>query len=113
MDDVRGEIAKLEERIERLNESLEWCRKIAIASKSAIALGAVLLLAMLTGFITTQGLQLILTTILLLGGIVLSGSNATTAEQTAGKIAEAERLRAELIGEIELTLVPEVSRTLH
>ena len=45
--------------------------------------------------------------ILAMGGVVLYGSNRTTAQQIAARIANAERLRAELIGEIELTLVPE------
>jgi hypothetical protein len=49
----------------------------------------------------------------ILGGIVVSGSNATTARQTSAGIAQAEGQRAALIGEIELTLVPEQSRTLH
>jgi hypothetical protein len=48
-----------------------------------------------------------------MGGIVLYGSNRTTAEQIAARIANAERLRAELIGAMELTLVPEPSRLLH
>ena len=48
-----------------------------------------------------------------MGGVVLYGSNRTTAQQIAARIANAERLRAELIGEIELTLVPEPRRVLH
>ena len=47
------------------------------------------------------------------GGIVLSGSNSRTADEFAAGIAEAERLRAALIGEIDLTLVPEPTRLLH
>ena len=47
------------------------------------------------------------------GGIVLSGSNRTTAEQIAARIANAERMRASLIGDIELRLVPQPSRLLH
>jgi hypothetical protein len=48
-----------------------------------------------------------------MGGIVLYGSNRTTTEQIATRIANAERLRAQLIGDMELMLVPEPSRLLH
>ena len=51
--------------------------------------------------------------ILSLGGIVLAGSNDTTAKQTAEKIAEAEQVRAELIGGIELRSCRTPSRLLH
>jgi hypothetical protein len=44
---------------------------------------------------------------------VLYGSNRTTADQIAARITDAERLRTQLIGDIELTLVPEPSRLLH
>ena len=113
MEDLRGEIAKLEQKIERLSDSLERCRKVALGAKVAIAAGAALLAALLFGPITLDVLWLMVSAILLLGGIVLAGSNARTAAEYAAGIAEAERLRAELIGEIELTLVPEPSRLLH
>ena len=113
MEDLRGEIAKLEQRIETLSERLERCRKVALAAKVAIAAGAVLLAALLFGPITMDVLWLMVAAILVLGGIVLAGSNARTAAEYAAGIAEAERLRAALIGEIELTLVPEPSRLLH
>ena len=58
-------------------------------------------------------LWLMVAAILTLGGIVLSGSNSRTADEFAAGIAEAERLRAVLIGEIDLTLVPEPTRLLH
>lgn len=114
--DPREQIARLEARIEALNESAEWCRKIALASKAAIAAGLVLLAALFTGFVRIDGLTLMLSAILTLGGIVLSGSNGTTARETAEKIAAAEAQRAELIGGMELTLVPQAperSRLLH
>jgi hypothetical protein len=113
MEDVRGEIGKLEQRIERLSESLERCRKVAVAAKCAIGAGAVLLAALVLGLIVPDVLWLMVAAILLLGGIVLSGSNARTAAEYAAGIAQAEKLRAALIGEIELTLVPEPSRLLH
>ena len=113
MEDVRGEIAKLEQRIERLSDSLDRCRKIAVAAKIAIAAGLAVLAALIFGFMQPDALRLMVAAILTLGGIVLAGSNGTTAQQTAEKLARAEQQRAELIGAIELTLVPEPSRLLH
>lgn len=113
MEDTRGEIAKLEQRIERLSDSLERCRKIAVGAKAAIGLGAILLAALIFGVVQADVLWLMIAAILMLGGIVLSGSNSRTADEFAAGIAEAERLRAGLIGEIDLTLVREPTRLLH
>ena len=113
MEDLHGEISKLEERIERLCEARERCRKVALAARIAIGTGAALLVVLVFGLVTMDVLWLMVAATLLLGGIVLSGSNARTAAEYEAGIAEAERLRAELIGEMELTLVPEPSRFLH
>lgn len=113
LEDMRGEIAKLEQRIERLSDSLDRCRKVAVAAKIAIGLGAALLAALIFRVVYADVLWLMIAAILLLGGIVLSGSNSRTADEFAAGIAEAERLRAALIGEIDLTLVPEPTRFLH
>jgi hypothetical protein len=113
MDDARGEIAKIEERIERLSEQLERCRKVAFGAKGAIAAGTVLLAALLIGVIAMDALRLMIAAILLLGGLVLAGSNSRTASEYAAGVADAERLRSELISQIELTLVPEPTRLLH
>ena len=113
MEDLRGEIATLEQRIEALSESLERCRKVALAAKAAIAAGAVLMALLLFGLVWADALWLMVAAILLLGGIVLAGSNASTARETAAGIADAERQRTALISEISLTLVPEPSRLLH
>ena len=113
MEDTHSEIARLEQRIERLSESLERCRKVAMAAKIAIGLGAALLAALIFRVVYADVLWLMIAAILTLGGIVLSGSNSRTADEFAAGIAEAERLRAALIGEIDLTLVPEPTPLLH
>ena len=113
MDDTRGEIARLEDEIERLTEALERCRKISVAAKIAMSAGAAWLAALMFGFIWPGAGSLIGSTAAILGGIVAYGSNATTTRQTEERIAEAEAERASLIGEIELRIVPEASRTLH
>ena len=48
-----------------------------------------------------------------LGGIVLLGSNATTWSQTDAALHEAEAIRADLIGRIDLRVVDEGARKLH
>lgn len=113
LDDIRDDIGTLEQRIEALSDSLERCRKIALAAKAAIGAGVALLAALLLGFVMPDALPLMLASILTLGGIVLAGSNASTARETAARIAQAERQRSALIGELDLTLAPEPSRLLH
>ena len=109
--DPHEQIARLEGEIDRLAEAAERCRKIAVVAKVAIGAGAVLLGAVLLGMIRPDGL--IVAATLVIGGIVVVGSNGTTAKQLAGRIEEAERLRAELIGRIELYTVAEPRRLLH
>jgi Kef-type K+ transport system membrane component KefB len=112
-DSVRDQIAALEREIESLAESAERCRKIALAAKAAIVIGALWLAAPILGLIWPSATALLGSTALILGGIVVSGSNATTARQIAERIRQADASRAALIGEIELRLVPEASRLLH
>jgi hypothetical protein len=103
--DPHEQISRLESEIERLAESAERCRKIALTARIAIGAGGVLLAAILLGLIRADGLSLMFAAILTLGGIVAYGSNATTAKQIAERIAQAEQSRAELISAMELTLV--------
>jgi len=111
--DPHEDISRLESEIERLAEAAERCRKIALTARIATGAGGVLLATILLGVIRVDGLSLMLAAILILGGIVAYGSNATTARQVAERIVDAEQSRAELIGDIELTLVAEPSRLLH
>jgi hypothetical protein len=110
---VRDQIGELEQEIEALAESAERCRKIALAAKAAIIIGVVWLGALILGIVGPHATVLLGSTALILGGIVIYGSNGTTARQTSARIAEAEAQRAALIGEIELRTVPEESRLLH
>ena len=111
--DPHEQIARLEREIEALAESAARCAKIAVGARIAIGAGGVLFAAMMLGVLQVDGLRLLIAAIFAMGGIVLYGSNRTTAEQIAARIANAERLRTELIGDIELTLVPEPRRVLH
>ena len=47
-DDPHGEIVRLEEHIEELDAKIESCRKFVLASRIAMAGGAVVLAAMLS-----------------------------------------------------------------
>ena len=111
--DLREQIARLEAEIERLSDSVQRCRKIAVAAKVAIGAGCMLLASLLVGAIGADGLSLIVSAILIIGGIVLLGSNETTSRQLLVRIEETERLRAALISQMELTLVSEPTRLLH
>ena len=108
----REEIARLEEHIETLSEKLENCRKFAAAARFAVALGAALMLALLFGVMAFDPLAFAAAIAALLGGVVVLGSNRSTANETAAELAEAEAHRAALIGSIGLPVV-EGGRTLH
>jgi len=111
--DPHEQIARLESEIEALSESAARCTKIALGARIAVGAGCVVFAAMLLGLIEPSALWLMIGAICAMGGIVLYGSNRTTAEQIAGRIANAERLRAGLINDIALTLVPQPARLLH
>jgi hypothetical protein len=104
-DDPTDEISDIEDRVERLAEIAERCRKFILASKIAIGSGATLLLVTilgLFGFGLTAALGAIA---LVLGGIVSLGSNISTLRQTDDAIGAAEARRSALIGSIDLRVV--------
>lgn len=103
--DPREQIERLEAHIETLAQSAERCRKIALASRIAIVAGAVGMTAMALGAIRFGGAPLIFSTVAIIGGIVVFGTNSSTAQQVAAAAQAAEALRAQLIGRIGLRLV--------
>ncbi len=72
--DPRERIAKLEAKIEALAQSAERCRKISLAARAAIVLGAVGFAAMALGAWRFGGAPLIFSTAAILGGVVLFGA---------------------------------------
>jgi prefoldin subunit 5 len=110
-DDPTDEISRIEAQLEELAEAAERCRKYILASKTAIAGGAALLLATMLGlFGFTAALGSIA---MILGGIVSLGSNVSTLRQTEEAIGAAELLRSDLISRIELRLVADAPMKLN
>lgn len=104
-DDPRERIARLEAYLEELAQRLERCRKLALAARLAIVLGAAGMAAMLAGPLRFAGAPLIFSTAAILGGVVLFGANGATARQLAAAARKAEAQRGELIGRMRLRLV--------
>ena len=104
-DDPTDDISLIEERLERLAEVAERCRKIILASKAAIAGGFALLLATMLGLFGSGQAAALGSIAAVLGGIVSLGSNVSTLRQTTDAISAAEALRSELIGRIDLRVV--------
>lgn len=103
--DPHREIARLEGEIEQLAAKIENCRKFTLASRTAIAVGAIVLLAVVFGAIRFDAVVMGAAVAALLGGIVLLGSNRSTAKEAAAQLAAAEASRAALIDRIDLRVV--------
>jgi hypothetical protein len=102
---LRDQISHLEADMDHLAERVEGCRKIILASKIAIAAGAIAMVAILIGAIRFDAVALLAAMVAMLGGIVVFGSNVSTSQQAMARIKEAEAARAELIGKLELRTV--------
>ena len=98
---LRDQIARIEADIEQLAEGLDRCRKAMLLSKVAIVVGAVFLLAYFVGAISFDPTILIGAIAAIVGGVVVFGSNSSTAKQTMAAMKDAESQRAELIDMID------------
>ena len=76
-----------------------------LAARGAIAVAGILALAMMAGVIRFDGLPVLASLSLLLGGVVTLGSNSSTLDEAAVALKDAEAQRAALIGQIDLRLV--------
>jgi hypothetical protein len=103
--DPRDQITHLETRLDELAEAVERCRKVDLASKIAMSLGGLWMLAMLLGIVNADLVTMIGAMTAVIGGIVVFGSNTATARQLSAAMADAEALRAELIGGLQLRVV--------
>lgn len=105
--DPHDEIERLEAQIDEIRSRLESCRKFIVVARIALVGGAVVLLAILFRAIAFDQRLLLVAIAALLGGIVLWGSNRSTAEEAAAELAQAEADRAALIGRLHLHVVSE------
>jgi outer membrane murein-binding lipoprotein Lpp len=109
-EDSSAQIARLEAEIERLGEVAESCRKVILAAKVAIALGALALLVTLAGLINVDQIVAFGAAAVILGGIVAAGSNSRTLNEATANMRAAEARRAELIGAIPFSRVIEETK---
>ena len=98
--DPHEEIVRLEEHIEELAAKIESCRKFILASRIAVAGGGLVLAAMLVGAIRSDLGFMAAAVSLLLSGIVVWGSNSSTAKEATKELAASESERAALIEHI-------------
>jgi hypothetical protein len=110
--DPHDQIVRLEAHIEELAAKIEGCRKFILAAQIAMAGGGIVLVVMLFGAIRPDLTWMAGAMAALLGGIVVFGSNNSTAQEAASELAAAEANRAALIGSIDLRIVP-AGETLH
>ena len=110
--DPHDEIVRLEAQIEILSARIESCRKFILAARIAVAGGTILLAVLLLGLIRFDPTLMLTAFAALLGGIVVWGSNGSTAKEATAELAKAETNRRALIGLINLRVVAE-QPTLH
>jgi type III secretory pathway component EscT len=105
--DPHERIAQLEATIERLATRIENCRKFVRPAQIAVLSGSVVLVAMMFGAIRSDATLMTLSIAAALGGLVLLGSNRSTANEAKAQLAAAQAHRDELINQIGTRLVEE------
>lgn len=106
-----SDIARIEEHIDALRQSLETCRKIALAARTLIVIGAAWLVLTVLGQVDFVPLMLIFALAATIGGIVLAGSNATTWTDIEASLRASETTRAKMIERIDMRVIGE--ETIH
>jgi hypothetical protein len=105
-DDPHNEVVRLEALIEELAAKIENCRKFILASRIATWGGGIVLFAMLVGAIRFDLGIMAAAASALFGGIVVWGSNRSTANEAANEMAVAEADRTALITMINPRAIP-------
>jgi hypothetical protein len=105
-----AEISRLEAQVERLGAVAESCRKVILAAKVAIAVGALVLFVTVAGLINVDQIVAFGAVAVILGGIVAAGSNSRTLSEATANMRAAEARRAELIGALPFSKVIEETR---
>jgi len=96
---------RLEAQIEELAAKIESCRKFILASRIAMASGGIVIAAILLGAIRFDPAAITAAVAAFLGGIVVWGSNGSTAKEAAKELSAAEADRAALIEMIDLRVI--------
>jgi hypothetical protein len=102
---ARKEIARLEARLDEIADGLARCRKVKLVAQIALAGGGIWLAAAIVGLLTFDPVAFMAAIAGVIGGIVMYGSNATTAQELEAEMKEAEAKRAALIGRLDLRVV--------
>ena len=103
--DPHDEIVRLEAQIEELAAKIESCSKFILASRIAMASGGIVIAAILLGAIRFDPAAITAAVAAFLGGIVVWGSNGSTAKEAAKELSAAEADRAALIEMIDLRVI--------
>ncbi len=90
--DPRDEIALLEARIEGLTAKIKNCRKFILASRIVTWGGGMVFVAMLLGAIRLDQSTMTAAVAALLGGIVVWGSNSSTAKEAVKELRWLRRI---------------------
>jgi hypothetical protein len=107
------DIARIEEHIEALRESIARCRKLALAARISIVAGAALLALTLLTLVPFSAAIVTAAVAAVIGGIVLAGSNATTWTQAEARLRASEAMRAEMIEQMDLRVVGDEKSAMH
>jgi hypothetical protein len=105
--DPRDQIARLEAQLEELADAMARCRKFKLVSQIVIAGGGLWMVGATLGVIGFDPVAMLAAISSVIGGTVMYGSNTTTSQEIAAAMQDAEALRAELIGGLELRVVGE------
>jgi hypothetical protein len=105
--DLRDEIVQLEAQIDELADRIESCRKFILGGKIAVVGGNVVLIAILVDAIHFDLSVMAVAMAAVLGGVVVAGSNYSTAKEATRELIAADAKRTALIGQIDLRLVPD------
>ena len=100
-------VGQYEAELDRLEQSIERCRKTALVAR-AIAVGGACLLVSIV--LRPDGPALVLGVAGVLGGLVLAGSTRTTRQQLLTRMAAVESARADLIDRIVSGVIPTPER---
>jgi hypothetical protein len=100
--DLHNEIVRIEDRIEQLTEKIESCRKLILASRIAVVGGTIVLTVMLFGAMRFDPAIMVAVVAALLGGIVVWGSNRSTAQEATNELTISAADRSMLIQQMNL-----------